>query len=116
MKDKYGNKLTIKEYFKRWGKGIEGITPIQKLKTQITGTRISLVGLSCGLAISIYGWEKLWWVGIILVGAILTTGVQYLGFKQQYNLLKNLEKVEEITIEELFGDISEKEEINNGNR
>jgi len=109
MRDKYGNKLTVKEYFKRWGEGINGITPIQKLKTQLTGTGISLIGLFCGLAISIYGWNKLWWVGIILTGAILVTGIQYLGFKQQYNQLKNLEKAEETTMEELFGDIKEKE-------
>jgi len=114
MKDKYGNKLTIKEFFKRWGDGINGITPIQKLKTQLIGTRITLIGLFLGLAVSIYGWNKLWWVGIILTGAILTTGVQYLGFKQQYIQLKNLENAEEVSLYELFGDINEKEEIKNG--
>ncbi len=109
MRDKQGNKLTTKEFFKRWGKGIEGITAIQKLRTQLMGTRITLIGLFCGLFISIYGWDKLWWVGIILSGAILTTGVQYLGFKQQYIQLKNLEKAEEVTMDELFKDIKEKE-------
>jgi len=114
MKDKYGNKLTIKEFFKRWGDGINGITPIQKLKTQLIGTRITLIGLFLGLAVSIYGWNKLWWVGIILTGAILTTGVQYLGFKQQYIQLKNLENAEEVSLYELFGDINEKEVNQNG--
>ena len=111
MKDKEGNYLTTKEFFKKWGEGINGITPIQKLKTQLTGTRITLIGLFCGLFISIYGWSKLWWVGIILIGAILTTGVQYLGFKQQYIQLKNLETAEEVSMEDLFGDIKEKEEL-----
>lgn len=104
MKDKYGNKLTIKEFFKRWGKGIDGITPLQKLKTQQSGTLITLIGLFLGLAVSIYAWEKLWWVAIVLIGAIMNTGVQYLGQRQQLNQLNNLEKLEEITMEELFED------------
>lgn len=102
MKDKYGNKLTIKEFFKRWGKGIESITPLQKLKTQQIGTTITLIGLFLGLVVSIYAWEKLWWVAIVLTGAILNTGVQYLGQRQQLNQLNNLDKLEEITMEELF--------------
>ena len=105
MKDKEGNKLTTKEFFSRWKKGIEGITPIQKLKTQVTGTRITLVGLILGLGVSIYGWKKLWWVAIVLTGAILNTGVQYLGQKQQLKLLKNLEKVEEVEMIDIFGDL-----------
>lgn len=102
MKDKYGNKLTIKEYLARWREGIDGITASQKLKAQQGGTRITLTGLFLGLAVSIYGWEKLWWVGIVLIGAIINTGVQYLGQRQQLNQLKKLENTEEVSIDELF--------------
>ena len=91
-KDKKGNKLTFKEFMKRWGKGIEGITPLQKMKTQILGTRIMLLGMFLGLLVSIYGWKDLWWVGIILIGALINTGVQYLALRQQKKLLENLEK------------------------
>jgi len=108
-KTKAGEKITWSEFFKRWGKGIEGITPTQKLKTQLMGGRITLIGLFLGLLVSIYGWEKLWWVGIVLTGAILTTGVQYLGFKQQYIQLKNLENSEEVSLDELF---KEEKEVN----
>lgn len=90
-KDKEGNKLTYQEFISRWKKGIEGITPIQKIKTQILGTRITLIGLFLGLFVTIIGIGKLWWVMIILIGAIITTGVQYLGFIQQRNILKNIE-------------------------
>ena len=92
FKDKEGNKLTFKEFMKKWGEGIEGISPLQKIKTQIGGTRIMLIGLFLGLCVSIYGWKNLWWVGIILIGALLNTGVQYLGLIQQRKILDNIEK------------------------
>jgi len=114
-KTKAGEKITWSEFFKRWGKGIEGITPIQKLKTQLIGTLITLIGLFCGLIISIIAWNKLWWVGIVLIGAILTTGIQYLGFKQQYTQLKLLENSEEVNLEELFKEVKEEEVNKYGN-
>jgi len=92
MRDKDGNKVTTKEFFQRWGKGIEGITPIQKLKTQITGTTITLIGLFLGLFVSIYSWKNLWWVGIILIGAIINTLVSFLGLIQQKRIFNNLEE------------------------
>ena len=91
-KDKFGNKLTFKEFITKWGEGISGISPLQKLKTQIGGTKIMLIGLFLGLCVSIYGWKNLWWVGIILIGALLNTGVQYLGLKQQKKILDDLEE------------------------
>jgi len=112
-KDKEGNKLTFKEFMKRWGKGIEGITPLQKLKTQVTGTKIMLVGLIAGLVVSIIGWKKLWWVGIILIGALFNTGVQYLGLVQQKKLLEGIEKQfkEGEEMEDFKEAVSEAEEV-----
>ena len=91
-KDKEGNKLKFKEFMNRWKNGIEGITPLQKIKSQVTGTRIMLIGLFLGLIVSIFGIKKLWWIMIILIGAIINTGVQYLGLIQQKRLLDNLEE------------------------
>jgi len=108
-KDKVGNKLTFKEFITKWKSGIEGITPLQKIKTQIGGTRIMLIGLFLGLCVSIYGWKNLWWVGIILIGALLNTGVQYLGLKQQKRLLDNLEKQFELPEEDLVSVVDGKE-------
>jgi amino acid transporter len=90
--DKQGNELTFGQFMKRWKSGIENITPIQKLKSNITGTRISLVGLVLGLIISIWKCKTLWWVGIILIGALINTIVQYFGFKQQLKIFKDIEK------------------------
>jgi len=103
-KDRKGNELTFKEFMSRWKYGFNNITSIQKLRTQLSGTRISLIGLFLGLVVSIYAWERMWWVAIVLTGAILNTGVQYLGLRQQYKQLKNLETVEEISMEDLFED------------
>lgn len=91
-KTKTGEKIDFKEFMNRWKSGIEGISPSQKIKTQITGTKIMLIGLFLGLCVSIYGWKNLWWVGIILIGALLNTGVQFLGLKQQKKILDDLEK------------------------
>jgi len=51
-----------------------------------------LIGLFLGLCVAVYGWKNLWWVGIILIGALLNTGVQFLGLKQQKKILDDLEK------------------------
>jgi len=101
-KDKQGNKIDSKEFFSRWGKGIEGITPIQKLKTQLLGTKITLTGISLGILVSIYGWKNLWWVGIILIGAVINTGVQYLGLKQQLDTFNKMEQYEEVDLDEIL--------------
>ena len=91
-KDKSGKWITFKEFIKRFKEGIETINPLQRLKTQIFGTRIILIGLFLGLFVSIYGFKKLWWVMIILIGALINTGIQYLALVQQKNLLESLEK------------------------
>ena len=91
-KDKEGKKISLKEFKDRFKQGVEGITPLQKLKTQILGTRIMLLGLFLGLLVSLYGWKNLWWVAIILVGALINTGIQYLGLVQQKRIIEDIEK------------------------
>jgi len=104
-KDKEGNELSFNEFIEKWKSGVTNITPIQKLKTQLLGTKITLLGIFLGLCVSVYGWNNLWWVGIILTGAFINTAVQYLGLKQQLNMLKNMEQYEE----EDLGDILNEE-------
>ena len=92
MRDKKGNYLTVKEYFKRWGEGIEGITPAQKLNSQLSGTTISMVGIILGLCVSFLNLKQLWWVSIILAGAFINTYIQWIGFRQQKRIFGNIEK------------------------
>lgn len=92
FKDKQGNKLTYKEFIERWKSGITEITPIQKLNTQLTGTKIMLIGIFLGLSVTIYGYKNFWWVAIILTGAFINTWVQYISIKQQKKILDDLEE------------------------
>jgi len=92
LRDKEGNRLTVTEYIARWKKGIEGITPAQSIQTQIGGTRIILIGLCLGLVMSLVGFKSLWWVSIILCGAIVNTSIQYLGLVKQRNVYRDIEQ------------------------
>jgi hypothetical protein len=100
-KDKFGNELTWKEYMSRWKKGIEGLTPYQKIKSQIWGTRISLLGIVLGIIASIIAFKNLWWVLVILIGALIVTGTQYLSLVQQRKLFEDIEKQFELPKEEV---------------
>ncbi len=58
---------------------------------------------------TIIGWRYLWWVGIILLGALINTGVQYLGLTQQRNtLVKHEEQCEEMTLDDLMNEPKKK--------
>ncbi len=109
-KDKEGNKLTWKQFFRRWKDGIDNVTPIQKTKTQLTATRIQLLGLILGLIVTTIGYKNLWWVAIILFGAMINTGVQYLSLSQQKKtLVKHEEQCEEMSMEDLMSEDPPKE-------
>ena len=104
-KDKKGEKLSFKQFLKRLKEGVNGISPLQKTRTQITATRIQLLGIFLGLVMSIIGWRYLWWVGIILLGALINTVVQYLGLTQQRNtLVKHEAQCEEMTLDDLMNE------------
>ena len=68
MRDKSGKKINSKEFFSRWKRGIQGITPFQQIKIQIRSTWITIIGLLCGIVISAVNLEVLWWLLLILVG------------------------------------------------
>jgi hypothetical protein len=91
-KDKEGNCIEPEEFVHRFKMGLDGITPLQKIKSQINGTRIMLIGLVLGLVMSLIAYKNFWWVAIILLGGIINTGIQYLSLVQQKNMLENIEK------------------------
>lgn len=94
--DKFGNKLTWKEFFSRWKKGVESITPQQKVKSEITGTFIILLGLCFSLFAVIWFREKIGLLAygliLIFVGNIVTTGLKWIALRQQKKLFDNLEE------------------------
>lgn len=93
LKDKDGNKLTTKEFFSRWKKGIEGITPLQRISIQLTGLRLQILGLAIGLIVSLIGYRHLWWVAIILLGGLINIVLQYLTTKQQKKAIESIENM-----------------------
>lgn len=102
-KDKAGNQLTWKEYMARWKEGINGVTNLQRLKIQSKGVNIQLLGILLGIVMSIITIKAMWWVMIILIGAIIVTGSQKLGLMQQINKIEQIEKESiEMSLEEVF--------------
>lgn len=88
IKDKQGKEYTYKEFISKWKKGIEGITPLQQVKSQIQGTRIMLFGLLCGIVVLAFRIKTMWWVEIILLAGLFNTYISLIGLKQKKNVLK----------------------------
>jgi ABC-type multidrug transport system permease subunit len=93
MKDKYGNQLTTKEFFKKWGEGIQSITPFQQLKISLIGIFFILAGVLTGLITTFI--LKTWWLFIILIGSFIITSVSLLSSIQKYSALKKINKLVE---------------------
>ena len=93
-KKKDGTIITWKEFFKEWKKGIDNITPLQKMQNEARGTFITLLGFLVSFVAVIYMRETIGLLayGLILIflGSIMTTGLRWLALKQQLKLLKNL--------------------------
>lgn len=91
-KDKQGNQLTWKEYMSRWKEGINGITGFQQVSMQLNSMWIILIGMICGIVISIINIKTLWWLLIVLIGGTFNTLVQMLGIYQKKIILERLEE------------------------
>jgi membrane glycosyltransferase len=85
--------MKIKEFFKRWKEGINGITKKQQVKMQIQSLYITLLGVSLGIFASLFNFKLLWWVLIILIGGYYNVSISIIGLIQQLNMLKNIEKL-----------------------
>lgn len=82
-----GEKLTLTEFLTRWKEGIKKASltmPKQEqVEKQIKFTWIMLIGFVAGILVSIYYAKTLWWVIIVLVGAIGNTTIQLIALYQQ---------------------------------
>ena len=88
---KSGEKITWKEFFKRWGKGIEGITPYQQTKMLFISNVIMFIGIFCGLIVSLFLFSSLWWLTIVLLGGVINILINMLATWQKLVLLKTIE-------------------------
>ena len=89
--------MKIKQFFKRWKEGIEGITKKQQIKMQVQSMYIMLLGISLGIMISIINLKNLYWLLIILIGGYFNATIGILSLMQQYRMIK---KIENLTFEE----------------
>jgi hypothetical protein len=98
-KTKKGDKLTFKQFMKRWKSGLEGITYMQQLKMQIWGIWVNFLGLALGIIVmSIARPKDLWWWLVIILGAgLFLNFVSFIGIYQKFKIQKRIDQ----TIKEL---------------
>ena len=89
--DKLGNKLTLDEFIKRFKQGLQGVTSLQQLKMQLNSMYIIIIGLLCGITITLLSFENLWWLFIVLVGGLFNTCVQFIGVWQKKKQIEIIE-------------------------
>ena len=110
---KSGEKITWKEFMSRWKKGIEGMTPVQKVTNELRGTFISLLGYIVSIIAVIWKREAIGLLayGLILIflGSIISTGLKYIALRQQLKSMKDTTN-QSINIEDLLN----KMEVKNG--
>lgn len=94
IKIRTGEVITTKEFMSKWAQGINGITPLQQAKVSIQSTVIIIIGIIFGLVISSFNIKSLYWLFIILTGALGNTSIQLLGMIQKYNQLKMFDKLQ----------------------
>jgi hypothetical protein len=98
-KAKDGTHLSLKDFFKRWKQGIEGITPLQQTKTTLWSYPLVLGGILTGIVIMIIRMQ--WWLLIILIGSFplslmgfISTIQKYFQQKKVYDMMKEIEPVD----------------------
>lgn len=84
-----GEKLTMKQFFKRWGQGIEGITPLAQTKTTLWSFPLVVGGIITGIIIMFFNHQ--WWLLVLLCGSLPITLMQVVGVYQKYRILKKVD-------------------------
>ncbi len=87
-KDQSGKWITGTEFIQRYKQGISKVTPLQQSEGQLFFTYITLIGMLCGIVMSIFAWSKLWWVVIILVAGLGNTIIGGIGIYQKVKILR----------------------------
>ena len=85
--------LGAKEFGRRWAEGIKQVSPAQQNYFQLVGNVITIIGILCGIGMSLLYFSKFWWGAVILVGALIVTGTSTLGLYQKYLMFKQMEMV-----------------------
>ena len=83
-------KLGVKGFLKQWGRGVEGITPLQQTMTTLWGFPAMLGGLAWGIVVTLMG--GVYWMSLILCGSLPIMIMQLLSNWQKYKRLKLIDK------------------------
>ena len=88
-------KLGKEEFIKRLQKGFDGITPTQRVKGELNGVYITLLGMVTGLVVvPIVRLTGIWyWAELLLLGGLVMTVWQLIGKLQQYRILKKQDEI-----------------------
>jgi len=89
-KDKEGKELTLREFFKRWGSGVVGITPLQQKRISLWSFLPLFAGILWGIAITIIAGT--YWMALILGGSLPLTIINFISTYQQYRSIKIVEE------------------------
>ena len=91
MKTKSGEQITTKEFFSRWKKGMQEVTPMQQTKISLIGNVFVLIGIVFGITMMII--NQVWWLLVILTGSFLLAGMGTLGNLQRYFALQKINEL-----------------------
>jgi len=84
----------IKTFFKKWGEGIQKITPLQQSKINLFGNVLVVIGVLIGLYATFT--SKTWWLFTVLCGSLMLTSIGLLANYQKYVVLKRIEMQTEV--------------------
>jgi hypothetical protein len=110
---KTGEQISWKEALVRFKKGVEDISPIQKLQNQTRGHVLMIIGFLVSLIAVIIKRNDIGLLsyGLILIflGSLFNSITTYLSLRQQIKFIKSIDVQSEVN----FDDIITKEEIKN---
>ena len=105
---KDGTKVSWRELWKRFKKGMQEVTPYQQATSTQLGQIVSAIGVVWGIIFSIR--LDYWWMMIILIGGLIILSAQYLGNWQKKIILKQVEDA--IKLADIKEEITDKEVLN----
>jgi len=92
FKTKSGEKISGKEFMKRWKRGIEGVTALQQTQTSLWSMIPIFAGIIWGIAVTWIG--GVYWLTLVLCGSFIISCVTLIGMLQKYWRLKEIDKAQ----------------------
>ena len=86
-----GIKVTWKEFYQRWKKGMEEVTPLQQTQVNQIGFITVFIGIIWGIILSIR--LEQYWLSIILSGSMIISGTSFLANWQKKTILKRIDNI-----------------------